>query len=312
MRVLDLENKFKDVTDSYNIEEGHHWILINSKEVNLLKNKFNLKEEDIIECKNYSQSAQINFYEQYVFVILNVLEYEDSVVNSSEFNIFLGENYIITVYKEDLGIVTDLLMDIRESKNCFMLKEKPSPDILLYYIMDRVIVKDYDVISQLETKADKIEINILKKPKHEYMHEVIHLRRQVYRIRKYITPLRYIGDSLVNNDNLLIKKEYIKNYMSLNNKIEKLMMALETLVQDLSLVREAYESEIGNEANELMKVFTIVAAIFLPADLITSFYGMNFNNIPPMNCKNGCFYILFLMVISSMALIWFFKKKKWL
>ncbi len=110
----------------------------------------------------------------------------------------------------------------------------------------------------------------------------------------------------------MIEKECVKYCITLNNKIEKLMVALETLVQDLSLVREAFESEISNKTNELMKVFTLIATIFLPASLITSIYGMNFDNLPPMQNPYGCLYVLGFTLIISLFLVYLFKRKKWL
>ncbi|WP_251860439.1 magnesium transporter CorA family protein [Clostridium sp. Marseille-Q2269] len=311
MIIFDLLNNFDQVKEDFKIGKSYYWIVVHSQELDMLKDKFTLKEENIEECKNYTQGAQINFYKDYTFIILNLLKY-NKAVEANEINIFLSKDCIITVYKERLTLIEEILDDINESKNCFLLKENPKPFILLYYIIDRIIIKNYEVIATLETKADKIEIDILKEPKHEHIDEIIYLRRQVYRIRKYITPLRYIGDSLTSNDNGVIEKECIKYCITLNNKIEKLMVALETLVQDLSLVREAFESEISNKTNELMKVFTLIATIFLPASLITGLYGMNFDNIPPMKNPYGCFYVLGFTIIISLFLVYFFKRKKWL
>ena len=182
---------------------------------------------------------------------------------------------------------------------------------MLYYILDRIIIRNYDVISSLEAQADNIEISILKSPRREQIKDLIHLRRQVYKVRKYLNPLRYIGDSLVGNDNSIIDEGCIERFISLNNKIDKLMLVLESLVQDLALVREAYESEISNKTNDLMKVFTIIATIFLPLNLITSMYGMNVKHIPLTNHDYGYYYILGIMAFVCMYLVLFFKRKKW-
>lgn len=107
----------------------------------------------------------------------------------------------------------------------------------------------------------------------------------------------------------MIEKECVKYCIALNNKIEKLMVSLETLVQDLSLVREAFESEISNKTNELMKVFTLIATIFLPASLITGIYGMNFDNLPPMKNPYGYLYVLGFTLIISLFLVYLFIRK---
>ncbi|MFL0267761.1 magnesium transporter CorA family protein [Candidatus Clostridium radicumherbarum] len=312
MIILDIINNFKVVEENINIKDGHYWILLKSDELYKIKNMYVLEEESLNECVNIEQFPKLSFFSGYTFIVFNVLQYKDIEVVSKELNIFLSKDYIITVYKDELNILQSLVDDIRENKNSFILKEKNRTAIILYYILDRIILRNYDVISSLEAYADKIEINILKSPRQEQINQLIHLRRQVYKIRKYLNPLRYIGDSLVSNENNIIEKEDIVYFKNLNLKIEKLMLSLEGLVQDLALVREAFESEISNKTNDIMKVFSIVASIFLPLNLISSMYGMNFKNIPFVEHENGYYIISFAMVLISLGLLFLFKKKKWL
>ncbi|GLC32152.1 magnesium transporter CorA family protein [Clostridium omnivorum] len=312
MRVFDILNNFKEVDKNVDLTKSNYWILVAVEELENIKDLLLLDEEIIYECIDLQQLPKISFFDGYVFIVFNILEYKDKEVISKELNIILSEDYIITVCKEDLSIIEELIEDIKDSKNCFILKEKPIPCILLYYILDRIIVRNYDVISSLEAQADKIEISILKNPKQVQIDELIHLRRQVYKIRKFLNPLRYIGDSLISNDNSIIKQDSLKFFKNLNNKLDKLMMALESLIQNLALVREAFESEIANKTNDLMKVFTIIATIFLPLNLITSMYGMNVKHIPLVGIDYGYYYIVLIMILVSIFMIFLFKKKKWL
>jgi magnesium transporter len=271
-----------------------------------------LDEESLQECINLDQYPKLSFFSGYMFIVFNILDYKSSELVSKELNIFLSKDYIITVYKEELQIIYDLIKDINECKNTFILKDKPHPSIVLYYILDRIILRNYDVISSLEADADRIEIDILKNPTHEHLGSLIHLRRQVYKVRKYLNPLRYIGDSLVSNENLIIEDENLSYFKNVNEKIGKLMLSQESLIQDLALVREAFESEISNKTNELMKVFTLIASIFLPLNLISGMYGMNFPNIPLVDNQSGYYIIIFIMFLIAAVLLYLFKRKKWL
>jgi magnesium transporter len=312
MIVLDILNNFKKVDDDFQIKDGHYWMLIKADELYKIKDMFVLYEESLNECVNIEQFPKLSFFSGYTFIVFNILLYKDMEVISKELNIFLSKDYIITVYKDELNILQELVEDIKQSKNTFILKEKCRTSIILYYILDRIILRNYDVISSLEAYADKIEISILKSPRQEQIKQLIHLRRQVYKIRKYLNPLRYIGDSLVSNENYIIEVEDKVYFISLNSKIEKLMLSLEGLVQDLALVREAFESEISNKTNEIMKIFSIVASIFLPLNLISSMYGMNFKNIPFVEHEHGYYIVSIVMVLISLGLLYLFKKKKWL
>lgn len=312
MRVFDISNNFNELDKVGKIEKDKHWIWCYVDELDDVKNIFPIKEQNIDDCKDFDKVTKIEFLQEYIFIVFNILDYYDEGVHSRELYIFLGKDYIITSFKEDLDLINDLFNDLDGYKNCCMLKNKAHPSTLLYYILDRIILKNYKVISELEAEADKIEIRVLKNPKHEQLNDLICLRRQVYKIRKYLSPLRYIGDSLISNDNSVIDNEFINQFHSLNNKIDKLMMALESLVGDLALVREAFESEIANKTNELMKIFTIIATISLPLNLITSMYGMNVKHIPFIHLDYGYYYVLLIMILICFGLIWLFKRKKWL
>ncbi|WP_125153812.1 magnesium transporter CorA family protein [Clostridium rectalis] len=313
MKLYDINNNFNEICyEKMDMNKGIYWICCYVHELDDLKNKFDLNEDNIKDCQDFEKATKIEFLNSHIFVTFNILQYYSKGVHSRELYIFLGKHYIITSFKEDLELIENLMLDIDENRNCFILKNNSYPAILLYSILDRIIVKNYQVISQLEAEADKIEISILKRPRHEQLDSLIMLRRQVYKIRKYLNPLRYIGDSLISNDNSIINQKHIEYFISLNNKIDKLMMALESLVQDLALVREAFESEIANKTNELMKIFTIIATIFLPLNLITSMYGMNVHGMPFIHLNNGYYYVLGIMVTVSILLIWIFKRRKWL
>ncbi|CAB1245407.1 magnesium transporter CorA family protein [Clostridium sp. MT-14] len=312
MKVLDIDNGFQEITESFDFVNGHYWILLHVDEVEKLNDFISVDEETVDECRSFSQASKISFFNGYIFIIFNVLNYIERIVVSRELNVFLSRNYIITVYKDKIDILENLIKDINSWKNCFVLKDNPRVCILLYCILDRIVMKNYDIISELEVEADKIEINILKNPRQDQIDNLITLRRQVYKIRKYLSPLIYIGDSLTINDNLVIEKESIKYFIGLSKKIEKLMISLESLVQDLALVREAFESEIANKTNELMKIFTVIATIFLPLNLISSIYGTNLKGVPFMEVENGCHYVIIMMTFIAIILICIFKRKRWL
>ncbi len=312
MVVFDILSNFGCVQGEFELGKTPYWILMKADELHKIKHLISLDEESLKECVTLDQFPKLSFFSEYTFIVFNILQYNDNEVVSKELNIFLSKDYIITVYKEELEIINDLINDIYECKNTLILKDNPSASIVLYYILDRIIIRNYDVISSLEARADKIEISILKSAKQEQIDQLIYLRRQVYKIRKYLNPLRYIGDSLISNENNIIEDDKIGYFKNTSIKIGKLMLSLESLVQDLALVREAFESEISNKTNELMKIFTLIASIFLPLNLITSMYGMNFSNIPLVDTKHGYYIISGFMLLISAALLWIFKKKRWL
>ncbi|QGU95684.1 dihydroorotate dehydrogenase [Clostridium bovifaecis] len=313
MQVLDILDDFKETDEEWKVGKSNYWILINKNEIDMLKNKIVLDEESLkLAANSGNNSSKIIFFDGYMFLSFSILGYKNSIVKSRDLNIYVSKDYIVTICDEDISIIQDLIQDINEMKNCFMLKNNPRPSMVLYYLLDRIIVKNYNIIAKIEAKADEIELAILKNPSHEQADDLIHLRRQLYKLRKYLNPLRYVGDSLASNDNSIIDEKDIEHFKNINVKINKLMSTLESLVQDLALVREAFESEIANKTNDLMKIFTIITSIFLPLNLLTSMQGMNFDRMPFSNSPYGYYYIMLIMIIISGILIYVFRRKKWL
>lgn len=309
MVVFDIFKDFTSISGNVDLTRGCYWVILEEKELKENLNLLNIENEEILQCLDFFQPSKINFFDGYVFIAANLLEHKNNVVTAMDFNIFFNKENVFTIVRKYNEIIVNFIKSVLKSS--YFIKERPYSDVLVYYILDRIIVKDYEVISQMEITTDEIEISILKGPNRRHIEELIRLRREVYRIRKFINPLRYIGDSLLGNDNEVIDKENIKYFNNLNNKINKLLQTLDNLVQDLAQVREAFEAETSNKTNELIKVFTLITGILLPINVVTSVFGMEIAVIPLKDNENAFKYICIAMVISTIALLIVFKKKKW-
>lgn len=295
---------------TYDLNKYLYWFILSENELEAMP--IEVEEECIQECNFFSGFSQINFYNEYTFIILNVLEMNNKNLLFKDINIFFGKNYLITLYKGNSDILINLISDLKENKNCFVVKNNPKISTLLYTILDRIIINNYLIVNNLSSKGDKIEISILKDDSRKNFEKLIRLRGQVYRIKKYLNPIRYIGDALILNENRIIDKNDLVLFERINDKFQKLILSVENLNQQLSLVREAYESEISNKTNQLMKVFTLVAAIFLPLDLLTSFFGMSFEVMPLKYSWYSVYIVSGIMGLIVFLLIILFKRKDWL
>ena len=295
---------------TYDLNKYLYWFILNENEISSMP--FNIDDECIHECNFFNGYSQINFYNEYTFITLNVLELNGDNLLFKDINIIFGKNYLVTIYRGSWDILKNLINDLRENKNCFVVKNNPKISTLLYIILDRIIINNFSIINTLSSKGDIIEISILKDDSRKNFEKLIKLRGQVYRIKKYLNPIRYIGDALILNENEILNKDDIILFERINNKFQKLILSIENLNQQLSLVREAYESEISNKTNQLMKLCTLGASIFLPLDLITSFFGMSFDSMPLKNCCYSVYIIIVIMCLIVFLLIILFKKKDWL
>ncbi len=309
MVIYNISKSFKE-EKSYDLSKYSYWFILSEDEISSIP--FEIDRERVLNLNSLRRFSEINFYDDYTFIFLDILDFKDEALSFKDLNIFFSGNFLITIFKGEIDVIKYIIEDIKEGKNSFIVKNNPKVSTLLYTILDRIILKNYEAISSLNSKGDKIEIDILKDDSRKSFNELVNLRGQVYKVKKYLYPLRYIGDSLILNENSVIDHEDIVLFEKINDKFQKLMGAIEGLNQQLSLVREAYESEISNKTNQLMKVFTLVASIFLPLDLITSFFGMSFDSIPFKHYYYAVYVISGIMILIVCILIILFKKKDWL
>ena len=121
MRVFDICNNFKDVSDDWNIGKSNYWIYITEDELDSLQSMIMLDQESIKECVDIMQPSKISFFDGYIFIVFNVMQFDVDTVSSKELNIFLSKDYIITVQKETLNILEEFMKDIKDYKNCFSI-----------------------------------------------------------------------------------------------------------------------------------------------------------------------------------------------
>lgn len=307
MVIFNIKDNFK-VVEEWKHDEFPAWILMEEDEINLLEEMFSY--ECIKECIDYRQEQRIDYFKDYIFILINIIEQSGKQIISKELDIFLGKSFIVTVYKSNISLLYELIEDIKEEKNCQLFKADKSPSIILYYILDRIIKNNYNIISGLETEGDKIELEILKNPDSKYLNSLLFIRREAYKLRKLIKPIRYIGDALVIDENGVVGEKNRIYFRNINSKIEKLMTSLDTLSQELAIVREAYESELANKTNELMKVFTIITAVFLPLELMTAIFSMSFDCMPFKTYPYGFYIMVILLALMALILLLLFKIRK--
>lgn len=313
MRIYALDN----TACEYSAEEvdfsagSSYWFDLSPKELSSLNDSiFGFSRDSLDECENITQFAKVDFYDDYTFLVLNSLKYENGTVCPDEFNVFIGKQYIVTVSKKDVRILTELREAFLDNENTILAKNQ-SPSRVTYYILDKLIQGDYEVISKLENTADTLEIHILKKPSKQFLTALLHMRHQVHTLRKCITPLRYIGDNLIENENGIIDSRCTKNLAVINSKIEKLMFSLDSLIQYIALVREAFETEMANKENEFMKLFAALSLFFVPVSVVIQLFQM-FIYIPQVKLRYGYMGIIGIFVVCLFIIYMFFKKKEWL
>ena len=191
-------------------------------------------------------------------------------------------------------------------------EEGATNERLFYHFFSLLLKGDMDFLNNLEEEISNNEDKVLSGDKASYLKYITAWRQELLRLKRYYEQLNFIFDEMTVNDNQLFSEDGVRRLMTLRNRTDRFLSAVKNLQEMVSQLREAYQSQLAIEQNDLMKIFTVVTVIFLPLSLLAGWYGMNFSHIPELKWKYGYPLVILVSIVTVAALIWKFKKNKWL
>jgi magnesium transporter len=191
-------------------------------------------------------------------------------------------------------------------------------DFIAYRILDNIVDSYFPIMDELEDGIELIEKDILNDPtKKDIPLQISKLKRKFLAVRKVTWPAREVFSTLAKSDIPYFLPENRVYYRDIHDHMILIIDMLETYRDEVSSILESYLSALSNNLNSVMKVLTVIATIFMPITFIASLYGMNFQNggalnMPETYWQFGYPFVLTLMLIVSLSMVVFFKRKGWL
>lgn len=182
---------------------------------------------------------------------------------------------------------------------------------LLYRFFVRLLKGDTAHLDAIEMEITDAEDEMISGVKRHYLGKIVGHRKELLRLKRYYEQLDSIFDELTANDNGLLSRDSVRRFRILDSRVERYAGDVLNLREYVTQMREAYQSQIDIQQNELMKVFTVVTVIFLPLTLLVGWYGMNFR-MPELEWAYGYPVMIGISVVLVVWLLVIFKKKKWL
>ena len=153
---------------------------------------------------------------------------------------------------------------------------------------------------------------LVNNPAKSTLKQIHHLKREMIFLRKSVWPLRELINSLERSESELIQVSTVAYLRDLYDHTIQVIDTVESFRDMVAGMLDLYLSSVSNKMNEVMKVLTIIATIFIPLTFIAGIYGMNFDNMPELHWKYGYTAVLIIMLVLSAVMIYYFKKKNWL
>jgi len=267
-----------------------------------------LLQEDVV---NTHQRPKFDEFEDHLFIVLRMffLNEEENELQGEQISLIVGATFVIS-FQERQGDVFDQVRErLRNGKG--RIRKKGS-DYLAYSLIDAIVDSYYNILEGLGENIESLQEQMVSEPRQEDLQIIQHIKRDMLYFRKSVWPLRELISGLARSESTLIKEDVLVYVRDVYDHVIQAIDTIETFRDMLSAMLDIYLSSVGNRMNQVMKVLTIIATIFIPMTFLAGIYGMNFKYMPELEWRYA--YLVFWLVVVTVFIIMIalFKKKKWL
>jgi magnesium transporter len=250
-------------------------------------------------------------FEDYFFLTVKMVNLEpDKKIKIEHISFVVGENYIIT-FQEIPGDVFDVVRN--RFNNTTSNLRKRGTDYLLLRLLDAIVDNYSTLLENTRLEIENLEDLILHNPgkKIDLVTEILNIKKTQNKIRSYILPLKDILLRINSETGNFFRKTSLAYIMDIQSQLLFQINSFDTLREMLKDLMDLNNSVMSNEINHIMKILTIISAIFIPLTFIAGLYGMNFKFMPELEHPWGYPTTIIVMLILVLIMILFMKKKKW-
>jgi magnesium transporter len=317
-----VEKEVQNVEDCFLVRDlpAVSWINIDGVHqmelIEKLGAHFNLHPLVLEDIANTGQRPKLEDYGDYLFIVLKMLHHgrKSDLLDAEQLCMVVGPRYVIT-FQEKPGDVFDPVRErIRTGKG---RSRRMGADYLAYALIDAIVDDYFAILEHYGERIEAVEENLVNHPAPDSLRAIHRLKSEMIFLRRSVWPLREVINVLERGESPLIQQPTTVYLRDVYDHTVHVIDTVETFRDLISGMLETYLSSMSNRMNEVMKVLTIIATIFMPLTFIAGIYGMNFSpdvspfNMPELHWQYGYPAVIAAMGLVALGMIWYFKKKKW-
>lgn len=286
----------------------------NEETMKMLKKKYDFHELDLEDCLSEAQRSKIDDYDDYLFIVLHFPYYDSrrKRIVQEEVDIFIGQNYLLTLHEAKLKAITNLAEKCEGDK--LMTKEvmEKGSGYLLYILIRELFDDAFPMLDEMERSVNGIESDMFdSEAEKDMVRDILWLKKDIITCRRIIAPQRTVIAQLEHKNKKFLPEKLEVYFDDVVDKIEKIWSSLENLKELTEGLQNTNEILIGHQTNKIIKILTTFSVVLLPLTVITGFYGMNVN-LPFAHSGSAAIGIGASMFVLIISMLGFFKWKRWL
>ena len=273
-----------------------------------IRNAFGISGLSLADVVGAHQRPKTEQFDQHLFIVGRVASYRRGL-QLEQLGMFLGSNYLLTFEEQPSEWLDPIVARITQRVG--QIRERGA-DYLAYALLDALVDSYFPVLERYGESLDSIEDRVIAKPGLDTLSDVHVVKRDLLSIRRAIWPLREALNSLIRDASPFIEPDtfvYLRDCYDHTIQVIDIAENFRELGSDLT---DVYLSSVSNRMNEVMKVLTIIATIFIPLSFIAGVWGMNFKHMPELQWRYGYLFALASMAIVAILMLVYFKRRGWL
>ncbi|MEP7365062.1 MAG: magnesium/cobalt transporter CorA [Acidobacteriota bacterium] len=279
----------------------------NDPELDVLAERYHLHPLHIEDCRHGNQRAKVEDGPNYIFVVMKPVHVTASgELEISDLDLFLGPDYLITVQE---GACPGLRSHIDQLKS---IQNQSQAAQLFYKVMDAVVDSYTPALDSYDEAIDRLEDLVLAEPSPTTLQQILENKRGLIELRRVITNTRDVAAHLQRLETELIPRDLWPFLRDVYDHLARDLDLVEMQRDLLTGAMDIYLSSVANRTNQVMKVLTVMGTIALPAVCISSFFGMNQEDLPWIHSPHGTAMAVGLMVVATAGVLILLKKFDWL
>jgi magnesium transporter len=290
-------------------------------ETNLLESQFGFHPVSVQTCREVTSQPLVHSYDTYLFMVLHAITSwcprlpetphpkGDAELETSELDFFWGKHFVLTYHEEAVGSISDVRQICGHNGRSLM---GSGTDFFMHAIVDRVIDNFAGPLAQIDDHLEAIEAQTFRRPTNALLQDLLRLKETVWRLMRIATAQRDVVGRISRGDLAAITKQALVYWREAYDHLVRMVQTMESQRELINTTRDTYISVVSNRMNEIMKVLTIIATVFMPLTFIVGLYGMNFKHMPELDWHWGYPAVLVVMAAVAIGMVVFFRRKRWI